>query len=308
MQELNPVLIKELRNRMRGARAFILITIYLLVLSGITMLIYLAVASDLGNNMNAGRQIGKVLFLSISTVALIEVCLITPALTAGSIVGEKERQSYDLLISSLLTPGQIVRGKLGSALAFAVILIIAVLPVMSLSFLFGGVALAEVVIALIGLLVTAILYASIGLFWSTVMRSSLGATIISLSTIVAILLLIPFLWIISTVFYSQLNRPSEFEVNLYTYVGGTFLSFHPFIALGLTEAFLSEGDSPFYSVIRTGRSEIIVPSPWIVYVGLALLVSALLLFFCVRFLRSDNEGKSISPKRKANEENAPPVG
>ena len=149
MRELNPVLIKELRNRMRGARAFILITIYLLVLSGITMLIYLAVASNLENDMNAGRQIGKILFLSISTVALIEVCLITPALTAGSIVGEKERQSYDLLISSLLTPGQIVRGKLGSALAFAVILIIAVLPVMSLSFLFGGVILAEVVIALI---------------------------------------------------------------------------------------------------------------------------------------------------------------
>jgi|HigsolmetaAR201D_1030396.scaffolds.fasta_scaffold04396_2 ABC-2 type transport system permease protein len=308
MRELNPVLIKELRNRMRGARAFILITIYLLVLSGITMLIYLAVASNLENDMNAGRQIGKILFLSISTVALIEVCLITPALTAGSIVGEKERQSYDLLISSLLTPGQIVRGKLGSALAFAVILIIAVLPVMSLSFLFGGVILAEVVIALIGLLTTAILYASIGLFWSTVMRSSLGATIISLSTIVAILLLIPFLWVISSVFYYQVNRPSELEASLYVYVGGTVLCFHPFIALGLTEAFLSDGDSPFYSVIRISRVELIVPSPWIVYVGLALLVSALLMFLAVRFLRPEYEGRVVVPKRKTNEENAPPSG
>jgi ABC-2 type transport system permease protein len=308
MRELNPVLIKELRNRMRGARAFILITIYLLVLSGITMLIYLAVASNFENDMNAGRQIGKILFLSISTVALIEVCLITPALTAGSIVGEKERQSYDLLISSLLTPGQIVRGKLGSALAFAVILIIAVLPVMSLSFLFGGVILAEVVIALIGLLTTAILYASIGLFWSTVMRSSLGATIISLSTIVAILLLIPFLWVISSVFYYQVNRPSELEASLYVYVGGTVLCFHPFIALGLTEAFLSDGDSPFYSVIRISRVELIVPSPWIVYVGLALLVSALLMFLAVRFLRPEYEGRVVVPKRKTNEENAPPSG
>src|SRR5215510_9751200 len=125
MPDLNPVLIKELRGRMRGARAFVLLTIYLLILSGVTLLFYAAIADVSASDLNAGRQIGKGLFLLIATVSLIEVCLITPALTAGGIAGEKERQTYDLLVSSLLSPWQIAWGKLGAALSFALLMILA---------------------------------------------------------------------------------------------------------------------------------------------------------------------------------------
>src|SRR5689334_16927337 len=156
MREFNPVLVKELRGRMRGSRAFVLLTVYLLILSVVTLLLYAALGSSPGSDLNAGRRIGKVLFLTIAAVALIEVCVITPALTSGGIAGEKERQTYDLLIASLLSPWQIVWGKMGAALAFALLLILAVVPVMSLAFLFGGVSLAEVLIALIGLIMTAI--------------------------------------------------------------------------------------------------------------------------------------------------------
>ena len=126
MPDLNPVLIKELRGRMRGARAFVLLTIYLLILSGVTLLFYAAIADVSASDLNAGRQIGKGLFLLIATVSLIEVCLITPALTAGGIAGEKERQTYDLLVSSLLSPWQIAWGKLGAALSFALLMILTV--------------------------------------------------------------------------------------------------------------------------------------------------------------------------------------
>src|SRR4051794_30923403 len=198
MPEFNPVLVKELRGRMRGPRAFVLITIYLSVLSVVTLLLYIALAGNTGSDLNAGREIGKGLFLIIAAVALIEVCVLTPALTAGSIAGEKERQTYDLLISSLLSPWQIVWGKLASALAFALLLILSVVPVMSLAFLFGGVSLAEVLIALVGLLATAFFYAAVGLFWSSVMRSSLGATSFSLGSIILMLLGVPFLAIVFT--------------------------------------------------------------------------------------------------------------
>src|SRR6266545_65091 len=179
MPDLNPVLIKELRGRMRGARAFVLLTIYLLILSGVTLLFYAAIADVSASDLNAGRQIGKGLFLLIATVALIEVCLITPALTAGGIAGEKERQTYDLLVSSLLSPWQIAWGKLGAALSFA--------PMMILAFLFGGVSLAEVLIALAGLVATALFYATIGLFWSAALRSTLGATSLALGSIIMML-------------------------------------------------------------------------------------------------------------------------
>jgi ABC-type transport system involved in multi-copper enzyme maturation permease subunit len=297
MRELNPVLVKELRGRMRGPRAFVLLTIYLLILSVVTLLLYAALGANPGTDLNAGRRIGKVLFLTIATVALIEVCVITPALTSGSIAGEKERQTYDLLVASLLTPWQIVWGKLGAALAFAMLLIVAVVPVMSLAFLFGGVTLAEVLIALVGLVTTAVFYATVGLFWSAVMRGTLGATILSLGSIILMLLLIPFLWVISTLIFARGSNLALLRSTLYIYGGGAFISAHPFIALGLTEAFLSNGDSPLFSVVRPGSRDFLVPSPWIVYVALSALFSAILLGFSVRLLRPLAEGRRRSEER-----------
>lgn len=287
MAELNPILVKELRGRMRGARAFVVLSIYLLILSGVTLLLYYAIAGSVGSNLNAGREIGKALFLLIAGVALVEVCVITPALTSGSIAGEKERQTFDLLIASPLSPWQIVWGKLASALAFALLMVLAVVPVMSLAFLFGGVTLTEVLIALAGLMATAGLYATVGMFWSTVMRSSLGATSFALGSIILLLLGIPFLSVVFGLIF-QRELSDWVESVSFIYVAGAFLSLHPFIALGITEGFLSDGQGAFiHTLEQGGGASIAVPSPWLVYVVLSLLLSALLIMLSLRALRPD---------------------
>lgn len=301
MREFNPVLVKELRGRMRGARAFVLLSIYLIILSAVTLLLYVALAADAGSDLNAGQRIGKALFLVIAAVALIEVCVITPALTAGSIAGEKERQTYDLLISSLLSPWQIVWGKLGAALAFALLMVISVVPVMSLAFIFGGVSLAEVLIALAGLIATSIFYATIGLFWSSVMRSSLGATSFSLGTIILILLGIPFLAAIVMIFTNAGSDALWLRSAAFIYVGGAILSAHPFIALGLTEAQIIEGQNVFFSTINIAPNQsIIVPGPWIVYIFLSAIFSALMIVLSVRMLRPvQYESARQEPRRQS---------
>ena len=45
-RESNPLLLKELRGRMRGARAFVVLTVYLLLLSCFTSIIYYAYAAS----------------------------------------------------------------------------------------------------------------------------------------------------------------------------------------------------------------------------------------------------------------------
>jgi ABC-type transport system involved in multi-copper enzyme maturation permease subunit len=311
MPDLNPVLIKELRGRMRGGRAFVLITIYLLVLSGVTLLFYAALADVSASDLNAGRQIGKGLFLLIATVSLIEVCLITPALTAGGIAGEKERQTYDLLVSSLLSPWQIAWGKLGAALSFALLMILAVVPMMSLAFLFGGVSLAEVLIALAGLLATAVFYATIGLFWSAALRSTLGATSLAIGSIIMMLLGIPFLALIFTLIFGRELAPEWLNSALFVYLSGAFLYSHPFIALQTTEAQITSGENPFYSRVAIGsdlaaRGHVLVPSPWISYVLLSLVFSAILVLLTVRMLRpaADLAGDSAPRRPKEQAETA----
>lgn len=284
MAELNPVLVKELRGRMRGPRAFVLLTIYLGILSGAMLLLYLAVAENANSDLNAGRRIGQALFYVVALVALIEVCVITPLLTAGSISGEKERETYDLLISSLLSPWQILWGKLAAALAYALLLVLSIVPLMSLAFLFGGVGLSEVLIALAGMLVTAVFYACIGVFWSATMRSTLGASSLALGSVLLMLIGIPFLWFIFSLLIGSGNNLARNSPAL-IYLGGAALFSHPFIALAFTESLLREGRGMFYTFVTTNTGEIAVPSPWIAYIVLALFFSLVLVLFSVRALR-----------------------
>ncbi|NOK60616.1 MAG: ABC-type Na+ efflux pump, permease component [Chloroflexi bacterium AL-W] len=286
MMELNPVMVKELRGRMRGPRAFILLTIYLGILGGVMILLYLAIANSVGNSLNAGQEVGRGLFLTIATVALIEVCIIMPTLTAGGIVGEKERQTYDLLIASQLSPWQIIWGKLGSALGFGLLLIIAIAPLMSIAFLFGGVSLTEVIIAILGLIATSVFFASVGMFWSSVMQSTLGANSFALGSIIAMLLGVPFLvFVISLIFDFSIWEESPILI----YLGLIFISVHPFIALGMSEAFIIADEGVFLITLDLANNiTIVIPSPWIVFMILSFLFSVFFILISMRRLRPDD--------------------
>lgn len=281
----NPVLARELRGRIRGNRALAILVVYLTIIAAVTLLVYAAAASSFRdglNNPEAGRSIGKAIFLTVMTASLVQVCVITPSLTAGTVSGEKERQSYDLLITTLLSPLQIALGKLTSALAFALLLIIAALPIAGLAFLFGGVSGTELLIGVVGLTVTAVCYATIGLFWSTVMRSTLAATVMAQGTVIMLLLLIPFLFVVGSLLTNSFSSQPGI---LYIYTVGLLLSAHPFIALGLTAGFLSSGEGPWLIKISLSAGDIMVPSPWLVYCFISLLLTVLFLTLTVRLLK-----------------------
>lgn len=281
----NPVLARELRGRIRGNRALIILVVYLTITAAVTLLVYAATASSFRGGIGdpeAGRSIGKAIFITVMTATLIQVCVITPSLTAGAIAGEKERQSYDLLITTLLSPLQIALGKLASALAFAMLLIMAALPLAGLAFLFGGVSGSELIIGIVGIVVTAVCYATVGLFWSTVMRSTLAATVMAQGTVVALLLAIPFLFVVGSLLTDAFNGMTSAA---YVYGMGLLLSIHPFIALGLTAVSLAEGENPFFFDVPSRAGDLLVPSPWLVYVFISVLLTSLFLFLTVRLLK-----------------------
>ncbi|MEF3274459.1 MAG: ABC transporter permease [Chloroflexus sp.] len=281
----NPVLTRELFGRIRGRNAWLILTGYLTIIGAITLLIYAVFANAASlNDPGTAPSIGKAIFFTVITAALVQVCFLSPSLTAGAIVGEKERQTYDLLLASLLSPAQIVIGKLVSAIAFALLLIAASLPIAGLALLFGGVTGQEVLIGVVGLLVTAISYAAIGLFWSTVMRSTLGATVIAQGTVIAILLLVPFLFFV----ISLLIGAFDGELSpLYIYTMGAFLCLHPFIALSITASTLATGGSPWLWQVPSAIGELTVPSPWLVYTMFAMIIATVCLWLAIRNLQTD---------------------
>lgn len=307
----NPVLMQELRGRMRGGRAFMILTIYLLVLAAVVTLIYLATASTVQfNPFEAGRTIGKALFIGTTLIALLQVGLIVPSQAANAIASEKERQTYDLLILTLLPPWKIVIGKLMAAMAYALLLIVAVIPFMALSFFFGGVTPLEVVLALVGLLVTALLFGSLGIFWSTVMRRSMAATITTTAVNVAIVVGIPFLaFVFGAIFlFDSARQPAWAASPFFVYPWMMFMALHPFIALGMSEVYLSSGESRLFFPVdqqplppyvpSTGPFDsFLIPHPWLLYTIEGLIISVILIVLSVRMLKPLNEGVPRKKRR-----------
>ena len=311
LADTQPVLVKELRGRMRGNRAFVVLTLYLLVLGGFALLLYLAVSSSMQSNpFTAGRVIGKTLFLGVATVALIQVMIIVPAQAAAAISGERERETFDLLIATLLPAWKIVLGKLLAALAYAVMLIVAVVPFMALAFFFGGVTGSEVAIALLGLLVTALLFGAVGILWSVISARTIAATVMAQATNLFVILGIPFvMYVFAAVFLWSVgpNWPAWIQSAPFVYSAYAIVALHPFIALGATEMFLSTGQGSWLVPLDWGPgARFWIPSPWIGFVVEGTVVAILLIALAIRLLRP-NEPRAFGNRRPRRQRGAPRV-
>ena len=185
---VNPIIVKELRSRMRGARAFITLTSVLLMMSIISFGLYkLVIISSAWSYTPLSPQIGQTLFTSIAIIEILMICLVTPAVTAGAISSEHEKLTYEMLLTTPLKPTQILWGKLVSALGYIFLLVFAAIPMASLVFIYGGVAPRDMLKALIVLLATAVMLGTVGIFMSTWLKRSGRATIASYLIVLALL-------------------------------------------------------------------------------------------------------------------------
>ncbi len=179
---LNPVLARELKQRMRGRHTWIVLTLYLAVLAVLLRWIYVTAARDGldgGVDLLASAAVGRAVFQWLLFFMLLLVCFIVPGLTAGAISGERERQTLVSLQITLLRARSIVFGKLLASLAFVVLLIVASLPLVTVPFLVGGVSVSEMVRGLVMVVATAVTLACLGLACSALLRRTQAATVLA---------------------------------------------------------------------------------------------------------------------------------
>ena len=177
---LNPIIVKELRSRMRGARTFIILSIFLIGLASICYAILRVYEGQAAaGNFVISAHVGKGLFAALALAETLLITFLTPAVTAGAISGEREQLTYDLLVATPLRPGRILSGKLIATLSYILLLIFSAVPLGSLVLVFGGVAPRDLLQALALLLVTALTFGMIGLLCSTLVRRTITATILA---------------------------------------------------------------------------------------------------------------------------------
>jgi ABC-type transport system involved in multi-copper enzyme maturation permease subunit len=187
--------VKELRGRMRGRRAFVILTVYLLFLAAfawawqlIAERAYGGASLSGGSAAFASALIGQEIFGALLIVETLLVVFLAPAMTAGAISLEREKQTLDMLAATPISSLAIVIGKLISALTYVFILIIASIPLTALVFVFGGVGPDEVLRGYVVLFVTAIGMGSIGLFISALMQRTQAATVVTFFGVLALTL------------------------------------------------------------------------------------------------------------------------
>ncbi len=183
-----PVLMKEMRTRMRGWRTPVVLVGYLCILG---LIGYLVLQNNLsGSNFSAGvaSQVGTSLFNSLAILQGVLLAFVVPATTATAISGERQRQTLDLLLVTRLSSLGITLGKLLAAVSFDLLLIVCSLPIFSLVFLFGGVG-PDRVAELFLLFITGVLcLGSLGILISVLTRRVNASTLI---TYLLVMLLIP---------------------------------------------------------------------------------------------------------------------
>lgn len=185
---MNPIMKKELMVSSRsikmslalaGINAFLLIIVIftMITTSGISRYAYYDYSALLA------------LFPILGCVECGIISLVVPIITSGSISGEREKQTLDIMLTTPVTPFQIALGKLGSAMAVVMMYMIASVPIMAIAFVLGGMSWSAL-FGLIGmLLVIGIYVGSVGVFCSSVVKKSVVSTILTIAIGIAIIVI-----------------------------------------------------------------------------------------------------------------------
>lgn len=177
--KMNPVYRQETTA---GSRSFKL-PLVILIFNSILALVALLDMYSMINQVRQTAEIQYSSFLSLyvfaASVEFVMLLFLVPAMTAGSISGERERRTLNLLLTTKMTAGDVVIGKLAANLSTILLLIVSSFPILALVFIYGGITILDAARLLLCYVTTAFLTGSIGVFCSAYFRKSTIATVAS---------------------------------------------------------------------------------------------------------------------------------
>ena len=138
----NPILLRVVATAGKRRRDLFIRCGYLGLL--VVMVMILGPGASGGGLSELAKSSSK-LFQQMSYLQLGLVALLAPIFTAGAITQEKDSQTYDILLTTPLTNGQIVLGSLLSRLFFVIALLVSGIPIFAITQIFGGVAISSIV-------------------------------------------------------------------------------------------------------------------------------------------------------------------
>lgn len=160
----NPIILRELIVQLRKKQSFFYLFLFLAI-GSITFILWWSDYTNV-NYYRDKNSFSRDLLLSLSLLEGIILLLFAPLLSATAINLERERETWDLLITTPITMTSILLGKFLSSLFFVWIVMLSILPIFSLTMPVGGVSPTEIFAIFVMFTEGTLIASSIGLFCS----------------------------------------------------------------------------------------------------------------------------------------------
>jgi len=145
-------------------------------------IVYLIIARALfvNSSVRDGRDIFGVITVGFQTAFAV---LLAPTVTSGVITLEREKQTWNALLLSRLTSGEVIWGKLLGSVVPVLAMQLIFIPILIMAALKGGVSLGNVIGAELFVVFCTFFYGIIGMFFSWLCRRTQLATASAMSTV-----------------------------------------------------------------------------------------------------------------------------
>lgn len=205
--KINPVYKREMTLSSRSVKLSIIVLAFNVLLAAAALLSMFLMLEDVKMTSEIRYSSFMELYVMVASIEFLLIALIIPSMTAGSISGEREKQTLDLMLTTKMKPADIVFGKLISSFDTIFMLVISSFPILSLVFIYGGVKLYDLFVLLLLFYSTAIFVGSLSIWLSAVFKRTSVATV--LSYVLLVLIMGGTIGINMAAYYIQSMRYSE---------------------------------------------------------------------------------------------------
>jgi len=176
---LNPIVKKDVRVQARSMKMCWGVFAYELILAFVFFFAMLIIRQENRYSLNNIYSDMIALYPVLAVTQLIILGVVVPVRTASSISGEKERQTFDIMMTTSMTPFAVILGKVTTAIVQSMFFVVASLPIMALTFIIGGMSWSYLFWFLLVALLVSFFAAGIGILCSSLCRKSISAVIMS---------------------------------------------------------------------------------------------------------------------------------
>jgi ABC-type transport system involved in multi-copper enzyme maturation permease subunit len=191
---LRTVAVLELRQRVRSTRWKTALIVWFLMVGLVTLLTTGAFSILAGDQYGPDDSYGGTVYSIVVGFVLFLGLLVAPTLSSGAINGDRNAGTLATLQVTLLSPAEIVLGKLAAAWIAALAFLVASIPFLIWALVGGGVYWLALLTTVLMLALVLGIVCAIGLGFSALVGKTSGSAVLTYLTIGAITAVLPILF------------------------------------------------------------------------------------------------------------------